>query len=88
MRTGDVEYATARFVGCCHERIPGSNGLGVTNLFLPEIQSEESEDKLYLRILQEMDEEIIKVNVDTWTVEIDGETTQLPYNLAASSDGF
>ncbi|MBI4746983.1 MAG: hypothetical protein HY774_00720 [Acidobacteria bacterium] len=88
MRTGDVEYASARFIGCCHENLPGANSLGCSNLFLPLPAEDEDEFGIYEKIISEIPAEIAKVNVDTWTVDWEGNTIQLPSELAVKATGF
>jgi len=88
LRTGDVEYASARFIGCCHEKLEGANNLGCKNLFLPLPGPDEDDATVYRRIMAEIPSDIAKVNVDAWVVEIDGGTIPLPSERAARADGF
>lgn len=88
LRTGDVEYASARFIGCCHEKLTGAKNLGCKNLFLPPPGPGEDGAAIYRRILAEIPSDIARVNVDTWVVELDGTTIPLPRERAARADGF
>lgn len=87
MRTGDVDFASARFIGCCHEQIEGANSLGCSNLFLPPPGEDATEEQIYEQIMEEIPDEIARVNVDDWTLSVNGETVQLPAELAAPADG-
>jgi hypothetical protein len=40
MRKGDVDYAAARFIGECHERIPGALSLGCSNITAEQLAHE------------------------------------------------
>ena len=88
LRTGDVQFASARFIGWCHHHSPGINGLGCSNLFLPSIPDGEPASITYQRILSELPPDTAKVNVDSWEVELSGHVTRLQAQLAASVDGF
>ncbi len=88
LRTGDVEYASARFIGCCHEKLEGAKNLGCKNLFLPPSSPDEDDAVVYHRIMGDIPADIAKVNVDTWILELDGVTIQLPPEKAARADGF
>jgi hypothetical protein len=88
LRTGDVDYASARFIGCCHEKLEGAKNIGCKNLFLPPPSPDEGENVIYQRIMSEIPEDIAKVNVDQWVLEIDGNAIQLPAEKAARADGF
>jgi hypothetical protein len=88
LRTGDVEYASARFIGCCHEKLEGAKNLGCKNLFLPPPCPDEDDAAVYHRIMGDIPADIAKVNVDTWILELDGGTIQLPPEKAARADGF
>jgi len=87
MRTGDVDFACARFIGCCHEKIDGSKSLGCSNLFLPPPDENATNEQIYQQIMAEVPDEIARVNVDDWTVSLNGETIALPADLAARADG-
>jgi hypothetical protein len=88
LRTGDVEYASARFIGCCHEKLEGAKNLGCKNLFLPEPSPGEDDSAVYRRIMSEIPPDIAKVDVDTWILEVDGRSLQLPSERAARADGL
>lgn len=88
LRTGDVEYASARFIGCCHEKLDGANNLGCSNLFLPEPGPDEDDATIYARILAQIPSDVAKIDVDTWTLDVDGHVTQLPGENAAPKDGL
>jgi hypothetical protein len=88
MRTGDVEYASARFIGCCHQKLDGALNLGCANLFIPEPSSDENDAAVYRRIMCEIPSEVAKINVDTWECDLGGKVTQLPKNKAVPANGW
>ena len=61
MRTGDVAYACARFIGHCHAQIDGMNSLGVSNILLPGIQEGDTYEAVYRRIMALFTEDIALV---------------------------
>ena len=87
MRTGDVEYACARFIGHCHEKTPGANGIGVISWFLDTSWADGGAE-LYNQMLDSAPEEAALVNVRNWIVKWNDTETKLPGELAASADGF
>jgi hypothetical protein len=74
MPTGNVAYACARFVGYCHDKIEGTQQLGVDNLW-EWGGGGESPDKVYHEIIAELgrDADFVLVNVQTWEVMRGGE---------------
>jgi hypothetical protein len=87
LRTGDVPYATARFIGYCHTQLEGINSLGVSNLLFPDIHEGEFYADVYPRIMAALGDDVVRVNVDTWLVEHEGRTRQLPAERAGRADG-
>lgn len=87
MRTGDVEYACARFIGHCHEKTPGANGIGVISWFL-DTSWADGGAKLYHQILASAPDEVALVDVRNWIVSWKGSKTQLPTETAADESGI
>jgi hypothetical protein len=91
LRTGDVAYACARFIGYCHTQIEGMNSLGVSNLWWPGLQEGEEFTEVYKRVIGALadDSELVRVNVDTWVVEQGPNVLkQLPVDKAGDPSGF
>lgn len=86
MRTGDVEYACARFIGHCHEATPGANGIGVISWFL-ETSWADGGEALYNDMLAAAPAGIALVDVRRWTVKWNGQETLLPRERAADEQG-
>ena len=87
MRTGDVEYACARFIGHCHEITPGANGIGVISWFLDVSWADGGED-LYNDMLGAAPPEVALVDVRDWTVSWNGKAFTLPSDRSADESGF
>jgi hypothetical protein len=88
MRTGDVEYACARFIGHCHEKTPGANGIGVISWFLDTSWADGGAE-LYNQMLASVpSDEVALVDVRNWVVAWNGTTSQLPAEAAANEEGF
>lgn len=74
LRTGDVSYSCARFIGECHVGMSGNTGLGVLNLQTPDAGNDDSEEAIYhqrMKFVQDFPWEergLFLVNVDTWQV--------------------
>ncbi len=87
MRTGDVEYACARFVGHCHETTEGANGIGVISWFLEQSWADGGEE-LYTQMLDSAPDEVALVDVRTWIVKWNGQLAQLLAEKSADESGF
>jgi len=87
MRTGDVEYACARFIGCIHEATPGANGIGVISWFLDTSWADGGKD-LYNQMLDSAPDEVALVDVRKWAVKWRGEVYQLPLDDSADESGM
>jgi hypothetical protein len=87
MRTGDVEYSCARFIGHCHESTPGANGIGVISWFLDTSWADGGEE-LYNDMLGAAPPEVALVDVRDWKVAWNGDVHQLPSELSADESGF
>lgn len=90
MRTGDPAYSCARFIGICHDEIPGNASLGVYNV--PGTAADAAErhkpaeyDRLMAaaRRIDFGDRGVFLVDVDRWRVEHAAGT-----GTCASGDGF
>jgi hypothetical protein len=79
LRTGDASYSCARFVGHCHQHIPGVTGLGVDNL--PARRTPDPTAPAYPHLLDAArnfdhgQRGVFLVDVDAWTVTHAGSTT-------------
>ncbi|MEM7143587.1 MAG: hypothetical protein AAF591_00540 [Verrucomicrobiota bacterium] len=87
MRTGDVEYSCARFIGHCHEKTPGANGIGVISWFL-ETSWADGGEALYNDMLGAAPPEIALVDARNWRVTWNGKTIELPAGLSADESGL
>jgi hypothetical protein len=92
MRTGDAGYSCARFIGICHDEIPGNASLGVYNV--PGTAADAAErhkpaeyDRLMAaaRRIDYGDRGVFLVDVDRWRVEHAG-TAMCAYG--DMGDGF
>lgn len=88
MRTGDVAYACARFIGYCHNQIPGINSLGVSNILFPGIQEDDTYEAVYQKIMSALEEDIARVDVNNWVVEWNDQRFELSRQRAGRADGF
>ena len=91
LRTGDVSYSCARFIGECHVGMSGNTGLGIFNLEEPAAEKGESKEAGYHRRLKSIEsfpwEErgLFLVNVDNWQVTHAGSCTN---SYGDAGDGF
>lgn len=63
-RFGDIDYATARFIGGCHDRIPGNLSLGVFN---NRLTISDLYDAKVMRMHSHGDAGFVVVNVDDFS---------------------
>jgi hypothetical protein len=63
-RFGDIDYATARFIGGCHDRIPGNLSLGVFN---NKLTIGDLNDAAVMRKHSHGDAGFVVVNVDDFS---------------------
>ena len=91
LRTGDVSYSCARFIGECHVGMSGNTGLGVLNLGEPAAEEGESKEAVYhrrMKFLQGIpweDRGLFLVNVDNWQVTHAGSCIN---SYGDAGDGF
>src|ERR1051325_9872386 len=92
MRTENVSYSCARFVGICHEALDGNRELGVDNLMLPPPEPKpENPRHWYETLLQQVNEAdwrdrgLFLVDVDSWQVTHAGSTKN---QYGDTGDGF
>lgn len=88
MRTGDVSYACARFIGYCHTQIDGVTSLGVMNILFPGIQEGDTYEAVYQRIMSALAEDIARVDVDSWLVQWNGQRFEFSRQRAGRENGF
>jgi len=88
MRTGDVEYACARFIGHCHEKTPGANGISVISWFLDTSWADGGAELYNQMLASAPPDEVALVDVRNWVVAWNGTETQLPAEIAANEEGF
>lgn len=63
-RFGDIDYATARFIGGCHDRLPGNLSLGVFN---NKFSINDLFDASVMKKYSHGDAGVVIVNVDDFT---------------------
>jgi len=65
MRTGDVCYSAARFIGVCHEQMNGHRGLGIFN----SPTGDDAREVIRSDDFSHGDAGVFLANVDTWIVQ-------------------
>jgi len=71
-RTGDIQYAAARFTGICHSHDIGCTGLGLWNTTESDKKAVIERDESALKEMSHGDAGVIVVNVDDFTWEAFG----------------